>query len=93
MRQSLKDFFFSSQGFSILFTLSIIAIFLVLFRMKTVELDYEITRVNNLIKKARMEGKELSAKRARMLSIKNLRIMAKKYNLNEPRQNQIIVIP
>ena len=61
--------------------------------MKTVELDYEITRVNDLIKKARMEGKDLGAKRARMLSVKNLRVMAKKYNLNEPKQNQIIVIP
>ena len=93
MKQSLQEFFFSSQGFSILFVLSTIAIFLVLFRMKTVELDYEITRVRGLVKKARMEGKELSAKRARMLSIKNLRIMAKKYNLNEPKQKQIIVIP
>ena len=93
MKKIMKEFFLSSQGFSILLVLCIMAIFLVLFRMKTVELDYEIARINKLVKKKRQEGRDLRAKRAKMLSIRNLRAMARKYNLNEPEQKQIIVIP
>jgi hypothetical protein len=37
--------------------------------------------------------KELKAKQAKLLSVKKLREYAKKHNFNQPRENQIIVIP
>lgn len=93
MSRGLKELFFNFQGFSIFFISSGAALCLVLFRMKIVELDYEMTEMNRIIKKTKLEGKELSAKKARLLSTKGLRGMAKMHNLTRPKQEQIIVIP
>ena len=48
---------------------------------------------NKKIEQVQLEGKELKAKKARLLSVKRLRGLAKKYNLSRPKQDQIIVIP
>ena len=91
--EKLKGFIFSSQGFPLLLMFSVLGVLFVLFRMKSVELDYKITEVNKKISKERLEQKELGAKKAGLLSINNLRKLAKRYNLKQPTQAQIIVIP
>ena len=88
-----KKVFFSSQGMPIMLTLSVLGILFVLFRMKGIELNYKITNINKDIEKVSLESKELKAKRARQLSVKNLRKMAQKYDLRQPKQSQVMVIP
>ena len=88
-----KKVFLSSQGMPIMLTLSVLGILFVLFRMKGIELNYKITNVNKDIEKVALESKELKAKKARLLSVKNLRTMAKKYDLRQPKQSQVMVIP
>ncbi|RLA64218.1 MAG: hypothetical protein DRQ88_05275 [Epsilonproteobacteria bacterium] len=89
----IRDFIFSSQGFPLLLMFSILGVLFVLFRMKSVELDYKITEINKAISKVRLEQKELNAKKAGLLSVNNLRKLAKRYKLKQPAQSQIIVIP
>ena len=91
--EKIKGFIFSSQGFPLLLMFSVISVLFVLFRMKSVELDYKITEVNKEISRSRVEQKELSAKKAGLLSVNNLRKLAKRYKLKQPSQAQIIVIP
>ena len=69
------------------------AILFVLFRMKSVEIDYKVSDVNKDIEKVMLENKELKAKKAKMLSVKSLKKMAKNHGLSQPKQDQIIVIP
>jgi len=90
---SFKNVFLSSQGMPIMLTLSVLGILFVLFRMKGIELNYKISNKNKDIDKIALESKELKAKKARLLSVKNLRIMAHKYDLKQPKQSQVIVIP
>jgi len=52
--EKIKGFIFSSQGFPLLLMFSVISVLFVLFRMKSVELDYKITEVNKKISKARL---------------------------------------
>ena len=89
----IKKIVFSSQGFPILLTLVVLGMLFVLFRMKEVELDYEMIAVNKNISRIQLENKELQARKAKLLSIKRLRQLAKKYDLKSPKQEQIIVIP
>lgn len=91
--EKIKNFIFSSQGFPLILMFSVISVLFVLFRMKSVELDYKITEVNKKISKSRLEQKELGAKKAGLLSVNNLRKLAKKYKLKQPAQSQVIVIP
>ncbi|PIK14412.1 hypothetical protein [Halobacteriovorax sp. JY17] len=90
---SFKKVFLSSQGLPIMLTLSVLGVLFVLFRMKGIELNYKITNMNKDIEKVALESKELRAKKARLLSVKNLRSIAHKYELKQPKQNQVIVIP
>ncbi|OUR92997.1 hypothetical protein A9Q84_21070 [Halobacteriovorax marinus] len=90
---SFKKVFLSSQGMPIMLTLSVLGILFVLFRMKGIELNYKISTMNKDIDKVALESKELKAKKARLLSVKNLRKMASKYDLKQPKQTQVIVIP
>lgn len=91
--QTLKHFIFSNQVFPFVLTFFILGLLFVLFRMKGVELDYKITAVNKDIEKVQLDNKELKAKKARLLSVKRLRTMASKYELSQPKQKQIIVLP
>ncbi|MBT3235004.1 MAG: hypothetical protein HN353_03545 [Bdellovibrionales bacterium] len=89
----IRQIFFSSQGFPIILVCSILGILFVLFRMKSVETGYQVISVKKDIEKAQVMNKELQAKRAKLLSVKNLHRMAKKHGLKEAEQKQIIVIP
>lgn len=91
--EQLKRVMFSTKGFPVLLTLSMIGILFILFRMKGVELDYKVAEINKEIKTIESDGKELKAKKAHLLSVQNLRTLAKKYNLKHPTSKQIIVIP
>jgi predicted oxidoreductase len=61
--------------------------------MKNVEIDYKIAKENKEIEKVSMDNKELKAKKARMLSSEKLRRLASVHHLDQPKQDQIIVIP
>jgi len=80
-------------------TISIFACFMlvgisfVLTRMKSIELDYEWNEVSKNYEKVNLENKTLKAKKADLLSIKNLNKIARKYNLKQPENKQIILIP
>ncbi len=91
--KGLKTFIFSNQVFPFVLTFFVLGLLFVLFRMKGVELDYKITSVNKDIQRVTLDNKELKAKKARLLSVKRLRKMANKYDLKQPKQNQIIVLP
>lgn len=91
--EKTKTIFFSSRGFPIILTFTVLAVLFVLFRMKGVELDYQINIVNKEIDEVSVENKELKARKARLMSVERLRSMAKQHGLAQPKQNQIIVVP
>jgi cell division protein FtsL len=70
-----------------------LAVFFVVFRMKGIELEYKLTDINKDIDIITIENKELKANKARLLSINRLHEMAKKYEMKQPGQAQIIFIP
>lgn len=89
----MKEIIFSHQGFPIFLSFTTLAILFVLFRMKNVEMDYKISKSNRDIEKVLLDNKELKAKNARMLSTDKLRRLASAHHLDQPKQDQIIVIP
>ncbi len=91
--EQIKTVIFSTKGFPIVMTLSMIGVLFILFRMKGVELDYKLTELNKEIKVIEVDGKELKARKAHQLSVPNLRKLAKKYNLKSPTSKQVVVIP
>lgn len=91
--RKIKEIIFSSQGFPLFLSFTSLAILFVLFRMKNVEMDYTISKTNREIEKVVLDNKELKAKKARMLSAEKLRKLASLHNLDQPKQDQIIVIP
>lgn len=91
--KKIKDVIFSSQGFPIFLSFTTLAILFVLFRMKNIEMDYKITHTNREIEKVILDNKELKAKKAKLLSADKLRKLAAIHNLDQPKQEQIIVVP
>ena len=91
--KKIKEIVFSSQGLPIFLSFTCLAILFVLFRMKNVEMDYKISKSNRDIEKVLLDNKELKAKNARMLSTDKLRRLAVAHHLDQPKQDQIIVIP
>lgn len=91
--KKIKEVIFSTQGLPIFLSFTTLAILFVLFRMKNVEMDYKISKANRDIEKVLMDNKELKAKSARMLSTDKLRHLAAAHHLDQPKQDQIIVIP
>jgi hypothetical protein len=91
--KKIREVIFSTQGFPIFLSFTTLAILLVLFRMKNVEMDYKISKSNRDIEKVLLDNKELKAKNARMLSTEKLRRLAATHHLDQPKQDQIIVIP
>ncbi|MCO4792926.1 MAG: hypothetical protein KC493_04395 [Bacteriovoracaceae bacterium] len=88
----IKNVLFSSQGFPLFLGFTLLSVLFVIFRMKGVEIDYKISGLDKDLEKVTLENKELKARRARLLSVKKLKSMAKKYNLSQPKQGQILVI-
>lgn len=70
-----------------------IAILFVLVRMKGIEQHYQFNEITRKIDEVTFQNKSLKAKKAEVLSINNIRKIAKKYGLKEPSQKQIIVVP
>ena len=93
LMDKVKEILFSSRGFPIFLSFAILAVLFVLFRMKNVEMDYKISKANKDIEKVSLDNKELKAKNARMLSTDRLRRLAVAHHLDQPKQDQIIVIP
>ncbi len=89
----MREMFFSTTGLPFFLTFTTLAVLFVLFRMKNVEKDYQISKTNKDIEKVLMDNKELKAKKARMLSAEKLRRLASIHHLEQPKQDQIIVIP
>ena len=91
-KKNFKNFFLSNQVFPFVLIFFIIGISFVLFRMKGIDLDYKIADVRKDMHYVTQEGKELKAKKARLLSVRRLRSLATKFSLSRPKQSQIIVI-
>ena len=84
---------FSAQAFPIILALAVIGVLFVVVRMKGIEQTYRFSGITKQIKAAVSESKDLKAQLAKMMSVSNMRILAEKHGLKEPRQDQIIVIP
>ena len=78
---------------AIFLTLIVLSLLMVLFRMKSIELDYKMSDKTKKVEKISIKNKEIKASKARLLSTKSLRRMAKRHRLKEPSQKQIIIIP
>lgn len=89
----IKAAIFSSRGFPLILTFTILGILFVLFRMKGIEVDYKVSDINKDIDIVSLENKELKAQKARMLSVNRLNELADEYELKQPDQGQIIVVP
>lgn len=61
--------------------------------MKGIEQDYKLNEIQKIVDIHKIKNKELKAIKARELSIKKLKAYAKKYNLQEPDDKRIIIIP
>ncbi|MBC77321.1 MAG: hypothetical protein CME64_15050 [Halobacteriovoraceae bacterium] len=88
-----SKYIFTSQTLPFIFVFSVMGILFVLIRMKGIEQDYKFNEVAKTLKIKQIENKELKADRARMLSVKNLKGFAKRFNLKEPDEKHIIIIP
>ncbi len=93
LKEKLFEVVFSSKGFPIFLSFVVLAVLFVLFRMKNVEMDYKISKTNKDIEKVSLDNKELKAKKAKMLSPEKLRRLASLHSLDQPKQDQIIVVP
>lgn len=89
----IKNFLLNSKAMPLVFAFSVIGIMFVLIRMKGVEQDYSYNELEKRVKIQQLQNKELKAKRARHLSMKKLRALADKFELNEPDEKRIIIIP
>lgn len=83
----------SSNYLPYILTFASIGIMFVLIRMKGIEQQYKFNDINQKIDKVTFDNKDLKARKARLLSVKNLRKIANQYELQEPTQKQIIVMP
>ena len=92
-RRFAQKYLLSSQALPFVITFTCLGLFFVLIRMKGIEQDYQYHEVSKAINQSKTENKELKAEKARMLSVKNLRTFAKKFNLKEPDEKQIVIIP
>lgn len=83
---------FSSKVMPLILLYLCLAISFVLFRMKNVEMDYRIHDLSKDIQKGVVDGKDIRAKKATLLSSDRLKKLAKEFDLKEPKQNQVILI-
>lgn len=86
-------FLYNPKVIFLLLSFSLLGGAFVLMRMKSVEHAYALNQIEKKMKAVALENKELKAKRANLLSNRNLKALSKKFNLMEPEQSQIIVIP
>lgn len=93
LKEAFFGIVFSARGFPLFFSFFIISILFVLFRMRGVEQSYQISELNKKNEKILYQIKELKGEKAKHLSAKNLRRIARKFDLKEPKADQIIIIP
>lgn len=93
LTNKVKNFFLNSKAMPLVFAFSVIGIMFVLIRMKGVEQDYTFNELEKRVKIQQLQNKELKAQKARHLSMKKLRAIADKFDLNEPDEKRIIIIP
>lgn len=62
-------------------------------RMRGVELQYQVNKIVKKIENEVQTNKKLKAQKADLMSVRNLKKIASKFDLKEPTQKQIIVIP
>lgn len=91
--EKIVKLFFSSSYFPFILSISVLGLLFIMFRMKSIEQDYKFNGLNKKIEQSNNDNKDLKARKAKLLSAKNLRTMASNHNLTEPKQEQIIVIP
>ena len=91
--EQFKSFTSSGHGFALVIIYSSLAILFVLFRMKVVEVGYEISEINKKVDREISVNKDLKAQKAELLSVKNLTKLANRHHLYRPKQKQIIVVP
>lgn len=89
----LITFFKKGNNLVILVFFIFTCLLAVVFRMKSIEQDYQISEKRKEIRKVRELNKALKADRARALSTKSLSRMAKSHNMKEPSQKQILLVP
>lgn len=87
------EFLFNPTALPFTLTFTTLAILFVGFRMKGIEQAYLLNNLDQDIRKATINNKELKAQRAREMSVPRLREFAVKYDLKEPGPEQIILIP
>lgn len=92
LKLKIQSELFGPKALPLVLSMTTLAILFVLFRMKGVELDYKISETNRKIDQALVENKDLKAVKANLLSTENIRFLAKKFDLHQPKQEQIIVI-
>jgi hypothetical protein len=61
--------------------------------MKGIEQNYKLNEIQKVVDIHKIKNKELKALKARELSIKKLKAYAKKFDLAEPDDKRIIIIP
>lgn len=90
--EKFSSVFNSSKIMPLVLLYLCLAISFVLFRMKNVEMDYRIHDLSKDIQKSTIDGKDIRAKKASLLSIERLKKLAKDFDLKEPKQAQVILI-
>ena len=83
----------SAQSLPLFMVIGVLIVLFVLFRMKLVELNYKVAEVNMALEKVLEDHKALKVQKAQLLSVNNLRKWSAKHNMQQPRQEQIIIIP
>jgi hypothetical protein len=89
----VQKYILTSQTLPLILVLSTLGILFVLIRMKGIEQDYKFHEITKLLNVEKTENKELKAQRAQELSIKKLQSFSKKFDLKEPDEKHIIIIP
>ncbi len=91
--KSIANKLLTSNTLPLIFVVAVLGIMFVLIRMKGIEQDYKYTDLGKRLGIQKIKNKELKAQRARELSVKKLKAYSKKFNLNEPDEKHIIIIP
>ncbi|OFZ14317.1 MAG: hypothetical protein A2X86_05565 [Bdellovibrionales bacterium GWA2_49_15] len=93
-KKLFKDSKLFNSKILLFFTLAIsLASLFLMFRLKNVELDYEIAAITKQIDLFKTENRDLHARKARLLSSENLKKLAWKLGFVEPKSEKIIVVP
>jgi len=91
--EKLSAYVSQSKSMPLIFAITVIGILFVLVRMKGIEQDYKLNEIQKIVDVHKIKNKELKALRARELSVKKLKAYAKQFDLQEPDDKRIIVIP